>query len=135
MVCPYGFYKKEETFYPRLYCKVTDKYCMFSKRCLKEEKYIQIEGNMWKGCYDYMQNEKRDIPENSYFVESYRPNNKGKLYLYIDINGTITKVLSDFYEFNQNYIYLKEGIDGYELSMKPFAEKKKSYNRKTKTEI
>ena len=40
-MCPYAFYKDNETYYPYLYCKLDGKRCLYSKRCQKEEKYIQ----------------------------------------------------------------------------------------------
>lgn len=139
--CQYGFYKEEETYYPRLYCNIDNKYCMYSKKCLKVEKFIPIEGDLWKECYKYVENKIKNIPKGSYFVESYRPNNKGKLYLYIVIDGKVNRILSDFTEINQDYIYLKNEDGKYKLSLVPFIEedtkKKYSYtknNKKAKTE-
>ena len=36
-MCPYAFYRDNETYYPYLYCKLDGKRCLYSKRCQKEE--------------------------------------------------------------------------------------------------
>ena len=69
MGCPYEYYKEEETYYPRLYCNIDNKYCMYSKKCLKVEKFVSIEGELWKECYKYVENKIKNIPNGSNFVE------------------------------------------------------------------
>ena len=137
MGCPYEYYKEEETYYPRLYCNTDNKYCMYSKKCLKVEKFVSIEGELWKECYKYVENKIKNIPNGSNFVESYRPNHKGKLYLYVVIDGKVNRILSDFTEINQDYVYVKKDGDNYKLSLVPFAKdtenkKKHSYSTKSK---
>lgn len=132
MGCPYEFYKEEENYYPRLYCNTDNSYCMYSKKCLKVEKFIPIEGELWKECYKYVENKIKEIPSGSYFVESYRHNNKGKLYLYVVVDGKIVRILSDFTEINQDYVYLKNEDGKYKVSLVPFVEdnkKKYSYTK------
>ena len=77
-----------------------------------------------------IENKIKNIPANSYFVQSYRPNRNGKLYLYVVIKDKVEKILSNFTTLNQDYVYLKEGLDGYEVSLTPF----KSNTRKIKSE-
>lgn len=130
MGCKYSYYKEEEKYYPYLYCKVDNQRCPFVKRCQKVEKFIHIDNLNEKECYRYVSEESKNIPKDSYFVQSYRPNNNGKLYLYVVIEEAVTRILSDFTEINQNYVYLKKNDDGYEISLVPF---KKTVSRK-KTE-
>lgn len=130
MACPYEYYKDDEYYYPRLYCKLNNKYCMYAKKCTKIEKYIQMEGNLWEECFMYVEEKAKNVPSGSYFVQSYRPNRNGKLYLYVVMQDKVEKILSNFTTINQDYVYLKEGLDGYEVSLTPF----KSNNRKTKSE-
>lgn len=52
MSCPYEFYNEEETFYPRLYCKIDNKYCIYSKKCEKVYKFISLENQ--EECYKYI---------------------------------------------------------------------------------
>ena len=141
MGCPYEYYKEEETYYPRLYCNIDNKYCMYSKKCLKVEKFVSIEGELWKECYKYVENKIKSIPSGSNFVESYRPNHQGKLYLYVVIDGKVNRILSDFTEINQDYVYVKKDGDNYKLSLVPFTKedynytenkKKHSYSTKSK---
>ncbi len=120
MACPYEYYKDDEYYYPRLYCKVSNGLCLYQKRCEKVNKYISIEGDLWRECYMYVESKQKDIPNGSYYVQSKRPNRNGKLYLYVVIDDKVKKILSDFTSINQDYVYLKEGLDGYEVSLTPF---------------
>ena len=120
MACPYQYYKNDEYYYPRLYCKVSGKYCLYSKKCIKQERYIQIEGDLWKECYMYNDSKVKDIPQGSYYIQTKRPNRSGKLYLYVEMQGKVEKILTNFTHIEQDYVYLKEGLDGYEVSLTPF---------------
>jgi hypothetical protein len=124
------YYRDDENYYPRLYCEISNKYCIFSKRCDKVNKYIEIENNKWKECFMYIESKAKEIPNGSYFVQSYRPNRSGKLYLYVVMKDKVERILSDFTTINQDYIYVKEGLDGYEVSLMPF----KTTTRKAKSE-
>ena len=128
-MCEHMYYRDGDNYFPYLYCKLDEKRCPFSKRCLKEEKFIP-NGDLYKECYKMIENKIKNIPPNSYFVQSYRPNRNGKLYLYVVIKDKVEKILSNFTTINQDYVYLKEGLDGYEVSLTPF----KSNTRKTKSE-
>ena len=129
-MCQHMYYKDENEYFPRLYCKIDNKLCLYQKKCLMKNRYIPTEDNLWKECYKMIENKIKDIPDGSYFVQSYRPNRNGKLYLYVVIKDKVERVLSNFTTINQDYIYLKEGLDGYEVSLTPF----KSNARKSKSE-
>lgn len=135
MSCGYDYYDESEIYYPRLRCKLNNgSYCIYSKKCTKVEKFIPID-ELWKECYLYNMEKSKNVPQGAYFVQSYRLSKSGKLYLYVVIKDYVEKILTDFTELNQDYVYLKEGIDGYEVSLKPFAtQEKKTYNRRTKSE-
>ena len=81
----------------------------------------------------------KNIPKNSYYVETTRPNKNGFLYLYVVIGDKVEKILTNLKELNQEYVYLKKTTSGYVVSTKEFPiEKtieKKNYNKKNnKTE-
>lgn len=135
MSCGYDYYDEEEVYYPRLRCKLSGGgYCIYSKKCTKVEKFIPI-GELWKECYLYNMEKSKNVPSGAYFIQSYRPNKSGKLYLYVVIEDHVEKILSDFTEINQDYVYLKEGIDGYEVSLVPFqTTQKRTYKRAPKND-
>ena len=128
-MCEHMYYRNGDNYFPYLYCRLDDKICPYTKKCMKEERFV-ANGELWKECYKMIENKIKDIPDGSYFVQSYRPNRNGKLYLYVVIKDKVERVLSTFTTINQDYIYLKEGLDGYEVSLTPF----KSNARKSKSE-
>lgn len=128
-MCEHMYYRNGDNYFPYLYCHLDDKICPYTKKCMKEERFV-ANGELWKECYKMIENKIKDIPDGSYFVQSYRPNRNGKLYLYVVIKDKVERVLSNFTTINQDYIYLKEGLDGYEVSLTPF----KSNARKSKSE-
>ena len=67
----------------------------------------------------------KEIPQGSYYVQSYRPNRSGKLFLYVVINDHVEKILTELTSIDQDYVYLKEGLDRYEVSLTPFRGTKK----------
>lgn len=133
MSCKYQFYDKNERFYPHLYCKLRDVgYCIYSKRCDMVEKFIPLDGEKWKECGLYIMEQQKEIPNGSYFVQTYRTSKDGGLYLYVVVNDRIEKIKTNLTELNQCYVYLKEGLEDYQVSLTPFVEKKTT--RKTKSE-
>jgi hypothetical protein len=125
-LCEYAFYKDEEKFYPRLYCKVDNKWCHYVKRCEKVEKFIPIKDNVWEECGKYIMEKRKDIPAGSYFVQATRPSKQGNLFLYVLINDDkIERISSKLTELKQNYIYLRKNNNVYEVSLEPFKEEKK----------
>ena len=63
-MCPYQFYKEEEKYYPRLYCKLKENtmnpYCVYSKRCDKAHKYILLDNS--DNCNIMEEAKKLNIP-------------------------------------------------------------------------
>ncbi len=67
-----------------------------------------------------IEEKKKHIPKDSYYVECTRPNKHNKLFLYIVVEDKVEKVLTDLEKIDQNYIYLKN-VDGkYIVSLTPF---------------
>lgn len=133
MSCKYNYYKQEENYFPRLYCSIDNGMCIYSKKCQLENKFIPLDNQ--GECYKMKLEEKKNIPNGSYFVETYRPNKKGFLYLYIETkDGTTEKILTEFTELNQNYVYLKKANGKYKVSLIPFTEKKTYAKRKNQEE-
>lgn len=125
MTCEYMFYRKEDEYFPRLYCKTDNKNCIYQKRCEKVQKFIPIENLRKEECYKFVMEKQKNIPKNSYFIQTSRKNKKGKLYLYVVINDKIEKILSDFESIDQCYVYLKKVGDKYKVSLTPFSVEKK----------
>jgi L-fucose isomerase-like protein len=64
-------------------------------------------------------NKRNDIPEGSYFVQTYRPNRAGRLILYVAMGDTTKKIQSRFTKLDQDYVY----IDGNTISLTPIEKK------------
>lgn len=128
-LCEHAFYKPEEKYTPRLYCKIEDKMCMYSKRCLKVDRFIPLEGEKWKECYIYIMEKRKNIPKGSYLVQTTRPHKSGKLYLYVLVeDDKIEKILSNFDKLEQDYIYLrKNATGGYQVSLEPIVITQSNY--------
>lgn len=119
-MCKHMYYKDEAEYFPRLYCNIDNKYCLYSKKCMVENRYKPMDNNAWEECYKMIEDKIKSIPQGSYFVQSYRPNRSGKLFLYVVINNQVEKIATNFTTIEQDYVYLKEGLDGYEVSLTPF---------------
>ena len=131
-MCKYAYYNPEEKYYPYLYCKVDyNKRCIYSKKCQKLEKFVPLENEMWRECPKYIMEKIKNIPKGSSLVQMYRPNKNGKLYLYVVINeNEVEKILTDFTELNQDYVYLKKINKEYKISLTPFVKNNNSNNNK-----
>lgn len=120
-MCPYQFYKENETYYPKLYCKLregkTVPYCVYSKRCEIRHKYISLDKA--DDCYVAKEAKSIMIPRGSYYVRTYKLRNNGTYSLYVDINGMTQKINTTFTNFNQDYIYLDEVEGVYVPSLTP----------------
>lgn len=120
-LCCYAYYKPEEKYCPNLWCKLGDSRCMYSKKCLKLDKFIPLEGEKWKECYKFIMEKRKHIPEGSYLVQTFRPNRKGNLFLYVATDKGVERILTDFTELNQEYVYIRKTPNGsYEVSLVPF---------------
>ena len=85
-MCQFTYYKEEEkgTYFPQLYCHITNGFCLYRKKCLQEGKYILIDGDSWKDCY--IMNEylfKQEAPEGAYKVVAHNVRANGKVVLYV----------------------------------------------------
>ena len=126
-LCKYAYYDPNQKYCPNLYCNIDEKRCPYSKRCLKLDKFVPLEGEMWRECYKFIMAKRNEIPNGSYFVQTTRPNRNGKLYLYVVVDDKVEKILSDFTEIDQDYVYLKKNNKGYKVSLTPFHKKRNSY--------
>lgn len=118
-LCEHAYYKPEEKYMPYLYCGVDDKRCIYSKKCMKVERFIPLENEMWKECYKFIMQKRKNIPKDSYFVQTYRPNRTGKLILYVVMDDSTKRIQSNFTQLNQDYVY----IDGDIVSLTPIEKK------------
>lgn len=122
MSCPYQYYIDDKQYLAKLYCKISDRYCIYSKRCDNVHRFIPMDNQ--EECYLYNMEKQKSIPNGSYYIKVKRLNkSKNKVYIYVDIKGTIVKILTDFDEINQDYVYIKEGDNGYNVSLTPIVEK------------
>jgi hypothetical protein len=121
-LCEHAYYKPEEKYIPRLYCKLEDKVCIYTKKCLKLDRFVPLEGEKWRECYKYIMDKRKNIPKGSYFVQVTKPNKNGKLYLYVlTEEDKIERILSNFDKLEQDYVYLrKTAMGGYQVGLEPF---------------
>ena len=146
-LCKYAYYNEKEKYYPRLYCRTDNKVCHYTKRCMKVERFIPIEDNIWEECGKYIMEKRKEIPNDSYFVQTSRYNKRGTLILYVVVDDKVEKIETNLRELKQEYVYLKKLKNGYKISLTPFKtnenitihvneelveEKKKSNNKKKK---
>lgn len=132
MSCQYGFYKKTETNRPKLYCKITNDLCVYSKLCLKVNKYIYNDKS--EECMIKKENNKKSIPNGAYYVRFIKNG-----YAYVELGDTVVKVKCDDLDGIINYIYIQQNNDGtYIGSLTPFVgsneAKKITKKRKNKVE-
>ena len=133
MSCQYGFYKKTETNRPKLYCKITNDLCVYSKLCLKVNKYIYNDKS--EECMIRKENDKKSIPNGAYYVRFIKNG-----YAYVELGDTVVKVKCDDLDNIINYIYIQQNNDGtYVGSLTPFMSnsnepKKIAKKRKNKVE-
>lgn len=110
MSCPYQYYIDDKQYLAKLYCKLNDKACIYSKRCDNVHRFIPMDNQ--EECYLYNMENQKNIPTGSYYIKVKRLNSqKDKLYVYVDIDNTTVKILTNFAEINQDYIYVKK-VDG-----------------------
>lgn len=119
MGCIYQYYKDSEIYYPKLYCKLDDKRCLYSKRCELKEKFIPLGTE--DECYKYNLQKHKDLPEGSYLVVNQRKNKRGTIYAYVDYNGSNRRI-EVAEEILQDYVYIKEENGELIASTTPFGE-------------
>ena len=119
-MCEYNYYKDGENYFPRLYCNINNAYCIYSYKCTRHERFLPKDNQ--KECYKYNMAKKENSPNGSKYIEFER---KGFLYVKMD-NSHVEKILNTLGDFEQKYVYVKNGADGYEISLVPFVDKKVS---------
>lgn len=134
-MCEYAYYNKNK----QLYCKLNDKMCLFSKYCMKQNKYIHREGA--DNCYMALEESKRKIPNDACYVRFVR-----KGFVYVEIGDKVIKI-KDTLGNIENYVYISLDKNGeYKISLSPIEkevetqsqtqqeekQKKRQYNRKKK---
>lgn len=130
-LCEHAFYKPEEKYMPRLYCKLEDSLCIYSKKCLKVDRFVPLEGEKWRECYKYIMEKRKNIPQGSYLVQTTRPHKNGNLYLYVlTEEDKIERILSNFKKLDQEYVYLRKSVNGkYQISLEPFTIEQEFINK------
>ena len=125
-MCQYAYYDNDK----ELYCKINKKRCLYSKYCVKQNRYIHKDGA--EDCYMALEEKRKTIPTDAYYVRFVR-----KGFVYVDINGKVVKV-KDTIGNVDNYVYAIEKNGEYLISLTPFTTieedkpKKRQYNRKKK---
>lgn len=127
-MCKYAYYDENEKheYYPELYCKIrgSKATCLYRKRCLKEGRYILIEGEPWRDCYILNDYERSNIemPSDAYAVVTGRKRPNGSILLYVKYNDNTITANFDGTDVPK-YVYIKENNNGYLASEKPFIDK------------
>ena len=54
-MCEHMYYRNGDNYFPYLYCRLDDKICPYTKKCMKEERFV-ANGELWKECYKMIEN-------------------------------------------------------------------------------
>lgn len=114
MSCAYSFYDVNETYRPRLYCKLKQGTCPYSKLCLREDRFI-LQEDIAGECYYMNEQAKRDVPEGACYVRFTKDG-----FLYVDLDDEHTIRVKDTVGTNPQYVYVKKSKDDYIASITPF---------------
>lgn len=118
MSCTYMVYKENDVVFPRLYCSLDDTYCLYAKRCSKQQKFI-ANGDLYKEC---KKRPKTEMPKGAYKIELTRKCKNGGLWVYVEIKeNEVKKFRIDEETIDQDYIYIKRD----KVSLTPFDKKGK----------
>lgn len=128
-MCKFMNYHEDETYYPYVYCKIDDNLCPYSKKCSKVEKFI-MNGDLYKQCPKRIEEERKCIPKDAFYIQTYRENKKGGLYLYIVIDNKVERISTELKEIDQQYVYLKKTRSGYKVSLVPFPKRQVKEKKK-----
>lgn len=111
-MCPYAYYNEEEKK-SKIYCKINDGICLFSRYCIKVDKYV-LKDNM-ESCYIMAENEKKkNTPQGANYVRFVRNG-----YLYVEFEDRVVKI-KDTLGNVTNYVYVRKTDNDYEISLTPF---------------
>jgi len=117
MKCSYAYYDDETKPQARIYCKITNTMCMYSRFCVNANKYLPKDKEM-ESCVLIMENKRDKIPSGSHYVRFIR-----KGYLYIETENGVIKVKNELGREDIEYVYLRKIGDKYEVSTLPFEYK------------
>jgi hypothetical protein len=124
MGCPYQYYNEEDISYPRLFCKLTKRSCMYVKKCELEHRFVSQDNT--NECYYYNMELRKNVPKGSYPIVTKRKSIRGMI-LYVEIDGrTIQTILPKVDDYKENYIYLEFCEDGSIIPHEKPVEKKPS---------
>lgn len=128
-MCEYAYYDDKDKSKSQIYCKINNKVCLFSKFCIKQNKYIHREGV--ESCYMALEEKKKIIPNGAHYVRFVR-----KGFVYVEIEDKVIKI-QDTIGNIEDYVYVKQEGQNYIISLSPFEEiqqpkPKRNYNRKKK---
>lgn len=103
-MCLYNYYKESEIATPRLYCRVTDNYCIYSKMCYKTGAFV-AEEDYQERCKIKLDKENNSIPNGAKKVIFI----KGA-YVYVQVDADhVEKFINTIGEINQEYVYINNG--------------------------
>lgn len=126
MSCSYGFYNPNEHNRPKLYCKITNEMCIYSKLCTKPNIDKYIFNDKVDECMIKKEEERKTIPNGAYFVRFIK-----KGYAYVEVDNRVIKVR--YGGDDTNYLFIKSNSDGTcEGSVSPFVETTEKRKRKKK---
>lgn len=130
-MCPYASYGYIDGYDREIIlCSKSNESCPFTRYCNKVNKIIPNDRSGYR-MEDCRLSKLKDIPKDSYRIRFER-----KGFLYIEKDNQVIKVKNTLKDKVEDYVYMKEDIDGtYLISTEPFkAEIKTSYNRKKLSE-
>ena len=126
MICQYGFYKEDEKK-PRLYCKLNKQFCIYSKYCGNEKRYIHTE--RYKECYIMNEQNNQTIPQGACRVIMIK---RGVVFVEIEPDHLVQT--PETIEGITNYVYIKRiGGNQFEISLTPFVDEKPQENKRKTT--
>lgn len=115
MKCSYAYYNDENKPQARIYCKITNTMCMYSRFCVNANKYLPKDKEM-ESCVLIMENKRDKIPHGSCYIRFIR-----KGFLYIEIDNNVVKIPNTLKREDIDYVYVRKVNDKYEVSLQPFA--------------
>jgi hypothetical protein len=63
-----------------------------------------------------LENTKKEIPQGSYYVRTHRQGANGREIIYVDVNNSVLKFVTNLTELNQNYVYLSNDYKTFSLT-------------------
>ena len=114
MKCSYAYYIDEGKPQARIYCKITNTMCMYSRFCVNANKYLPKDKEM-ESCVLIMDNKRDKIPHGSCYIRFIR-----RGYLYVEIDNKVVKIPNTLKREDIDYVYVRKLNDKYEISLTPF---------------